>query len=119
MTTISVSTETLKQLNCKIDEFSILLKSLTPKDKDTPELIITYHEPNYTYKKQQFYKLNNMIHGKYKEYYENGRIKCIYGFNRGQKQGFCIDYNKDKSIKKIGYYINGNALDMVRGEYYA
>jgi len=106
---VSVSAETLKQLNTKIDELRALLNSLTvvAETKPEPELVINYYDTAKTKKQCEIYKLNGIRHGKTIAYFENGNIQSVWNYINNQPHGICIDYNKDGSVKQVRKYENG------------
>jgi len=107
---VSVSAETLKQLNTKIDELRTLLNSLTPVVAETklePELIIAYYDTAKTKKRYEFYLLNGNKYGKSIVYFENGNIQSAYNYNKDERHGICIDYNEDGSAKTVRKFENG------------
>lgn len=55
-------------------------------------------------------KLNSsngfILHGKEKNYYENGKIKSEVSFIKGKRNGFGLSYTEDGWIEQIDYYKN-------------
>jgi len=105
---VSVSTETIKKLNDKINEITTLLNSLTPiaevKPRTEPELKITYYDAAKTKKAEECYMLNRNLHGKYKYYYINGQIQTDGSYVSGYKHGIFINYREDGSVKHFRKY---------------
>jgi len=107
---ISISAETLKQLNAKIDELRALLNSLTPVVADTkiePKLVLDYYDKAKTMKYVEYYTLNNARHGKSIQYFQNGTIHSIWNYNNDKPHGICIYYNEDGSVKAVRKFENG------------
>jgi len=107
---ISVSAETLKQLNTKIDELLALLNSLSSvvaETKHEPELVITYYDIAKTMKRDEYYTLNGKCHGKFTTYYRNGSISCVYMYINGKKHGIGILYTSLGAVQFVRKYDNG------------
>jgi len=125
---VSVSTETFKQLNCLndcdfvyintgIDEFRDLLNSSTSmvaETKHEPNLVIKYYDTEKTKKSQEFYILNGDIHGKFKEYYRSsGKIYCEINYVNGKKHNTAIYYNQSGAIQSVRKYENGILMSEI------
>jgi len=107
---VSVSAETLKQLNAKIDALRTLLNSLTPvvaETKSEPELVIVYYDVAKTKKYQEYYMLKNKRHGKYTTYFQNGNVMSVWNYNNDTPHGIRIEYNEDGSFNTGRKYENG------------
>ena len=87
-------------------------------DKNILTILSSYK--NFTHAKEEFIKYDNVLHskfyvnpderleGRYIEYYKNGIIKEISFYKNGVKNGFVLFKNKDRTIKEIGNYFEGN-----------
>jgi len=107
---VSASTETLKQLNAKIDELRTLLNTLTPvvdETKSEPELVIKYYDTAKTKKHFEYYLLNGKRHGKSIIYYQNGHIQSICNYVNDKINGISIVNNEDGSVKIVRKFENG------------
>lgn len=69
-------------------------------------VIYQYHDNGE--KKAEIILLSGKIHGQYKEWYSNGKLKSAKDFDNGLRDGLFITYHKDgKSPAVKGYYVQG------------
>jgi len=106
---VSVSAETLKQLNAKIDELRTLLNSLkvVTETKSEPELVIKYYDNAKTKKMYEYYMLNGNKYGKSITYFRNGTIHVVSNYIKDNLHGLSIYYDEDGSVKSVRKFENG------------
>lgn len=69
-------------------------------------VIYQYHDNGE--KRAEIILLEGKIHGQYKEWYANGKLKSTKDFDRGLRDGLFVNFHKDgKSPKVKGYYVQG------------
>ena len=65
-----------------------------------------------------FTKINNQIHGIYKEYYENGILKLESNYNNGKGDGKFISYHKNGSLFREKFYNKDGVAETIK-EFYS
>ena len=65
-----------------------------------------------------FTKINNQIHGIYKEYYENGILEFEFNYNNGKGDGKFISYHKNGSLFREKFYNKDGVAETIK-EFYS
>lgn len=98
------------------NEASIIIKKCSYKNDDLINDYKEWYDSGFL-KKHYFYLEGEILHGSYKDYYENGQISDERNYINGELHGTCTEYGPSGYVVEIVNYHNG-ALHGQSREWY-
>src|SRR3954468_7904634 len=89
---------------------SLLLLILLSITASAQKLVRTYYDPEKQKLKEEYAVSktdNSIISGKYKSYYENGKLMVEGNFDDGEKSGSFTEYHENGTPARRFNYVNG------------